>query len=96
MGDLGNRLGMSILRKNGKLGCMGRKQRGHRRGLMCGSVGSCADAEKGALSSLGEAAVGVLRQGAGWRGVGFSANSLMGGVEYATVCLLKGAHRAVW
>jgi hypothetical protein len=33
-------------------------------------VGSCAAAEKGALGSLKEAAVGVPRQGAGWHGVG--------------------------
>jgi hypothetical protein len=56
---------------------------------MCGSLGSCAGAEKGALGSLGEAAVGVPRQGAGWRRVGFSARSALGGVEYATVCYLK-------
>jgi hypothetical protein len=65
-----------------------RKQRGCRRGLMCGGVGSCVGAEKGALGSQREADVGVPRQGAGWRGVGFSASSLLGGVEYATVCLL--------
>jgi hypothetical protein len=64
------------------------KQRGCRRGLMCGGVGSCVGAEKGALGSRREADVGVPRHGAGWRGVGFSARSLLGGVEYATVCLL--------
>jgi hypothetical protein len=64
---------------------------------MCGSVGSCAGAEKGALGSLGEAAVRVPRQqGAGWRGLGFSASSLLVGVEYAAVCLLKRVHMAVW
>jgi hypothetical protein len=40
---------------------------------MCGSVGSCAGAEKGALGNLGEAAVGVPRQGqlggVGWDSV---------------------------
>jgi hypothetical protein len=69
---------------------VGRKQRGCRTGLICGSVCSCAGAEKGTLGSLKEADVGVPRQGAGWRGVGFGTSSLLGGVEYATVCLLTG------
>jgi hypothetical protein len=55
---------------------------------MCGGAGSCVGAEKGALGSRREADVGVPRQGAGWRGVGFRASSLLGSVEYATVCLL--------
>jgi hypothetical protein len=49
-------------------------------------VGSCAAAEKGALGSLKEAAVGVPRQGAGWRGVGLvSARSVLGGMDCAAV-----------
>jgi hypothetical protein len=49
-------------------------------------VGSCAAAEKGALGSLKEAAVGVPRQGAGWRGLGLvSASALLGGMDCAAV-----------
>jgi hypothetical protein len=49
-------------------------------------IGSCAAAEKGAIGSLKEAAVGVPRQGAGWRGVGLvSASLVLGGMGCAAV-----------
>jgi hypothetical protein len=55
-------------------------------------VGSCAAAEKGALGSLKEAAVGVPRQGAGWRGVGLViASAVLGGMDMHSGVIAEGS-----